>query len=259
MGSEPVPLDGELHAIAIDPQVATEEYLRGQLKVRALAEVLIHSRAFKGFAAAAPGLAEMITIGKIWTLAVELRPEGDAPIWERIVVDCAATGHGLAMLETAGNVREIARSGPIHDQADRIQQVISHPAATGVAVVARPDELPIGEAIDAVERLDELGVPVGSAILNAATPWRFDDDDERALRATLEHQPSGGGAAAARAALDELERARREAGLRDRLVAAGLPLLELPLLTRARGDAEAIGVLADRLLGQFRAPEPVAQ
>ena len=258
VGTEPVDVGGGLHAIAIDPQAATEEYLRGQLKVRALAEVLVHSKAFRGFTAAAPGLAEMVTIGKIWQLAVELRPAGDAPVWDRIVVDCPATGHGIALLETAGNVRDIARSGPVHDQADRIEQVISHPAATGVALVARPDELPVGEALDAVERLDELGVPVAAAILNATTPQRFEEADDQALRAALADGMPIAGRAAAAAALDERARAAREREQCARLVAAGLPVIELPRLTRARVDDDGVAALADALAVQFHAHETVA-
>ena len=258
VGTDPVDVGGGLHAIAIDPQAATEEYLRGQLRVRALAEVLVHSKAFRGFTAAAPGLAEMVTIGKIWQLAVELRPEGDAPVWDRIVVDCPATGHGIALLETAGNVREIARSGPVHDQADRIEQVISHPAATGVALVARPDELPVGEALDAVERLDELGVPVAAAVLNATTPQRFSVQDDQALRAALADGMPVAGRTAAAAALDERVRAGREREQCARLVAAGLPVIELPRLTGARVDDEGVAELAEALAVRFRAPEAEA-
>ena len=47
---------------------------------------------------------------------------------------------------------------PIHEQvfieqAHRIQEVVKHPAATGIAIVARPEELPVSEAIDAVTTL----------------------------------------------------------------------------------------------------------
>jgi anion-transporting ArsA/GET3 family ATPase len=258
VADEPVRVRDDLFAVAIDPEHATEEYLRGQLKVRALAEVLVHSRAFKGFAAAAPGLAEMVTIGKIWKLAVELRPSGDAPIWDRLVVDCPATGHGIAMLETAGNVREIARSGPIHDQADRIEQVVQHPAATGVAVVARPDELPVGEACDAVERLDELGVPVAAAILNAAIPRRIDAEEADALGAALAGDVGPAGRAAAEAALAELAAAERQGTHRERLESTRLPVLELPLLASGRIDEAAIDRLAAALLDQLRPRQTVS-
>ena len=260
VGDDPVRVRGDLWAIAIDPEHATEEYLRGQLKVRALAEVLVHSRAFKGFAAAAPGLAEMVTIGKIWKLAVELRPSGDAPTWDRLVVDCPATGHGIAMLETAGNVRDIARSGPIHDQADRIEQVVTHPAATGVAVVARPDELPVGEACDAVARLDELGIPVAAAVLNAAIPRRFDGDEADVLRRALAEDLGPAGRTAAEAALAELDAADRQRAHRERLEETGLPILELPLVAHGRMDESSIEWLAAALLDQFRRPrQAVAQ
>lgn len=260
IGTAPAPVGDGLYAVAVEPQAATEEYLRSQLKVRALAEVLIHSKAFRGFAAAAPGLPEMVTIGKIWMLAVELNAAGDAPVWDRLVVDLPATGHGIAMLETAANVKEIARSGPIHDQAERIQQVITHPAATGVAVVAKPDELPVGEALDAVERLRELRIPVAATVLNAAAPRRFSDEEERAMATALTGDGLTPAArAAAEAALAEIARAAREDDHHARLAETGLPVLSLPHLAVPRIDDAAVARLAAAFAEQTRAPETVAR
>ena len=101
-----------LFGLSINVERATEEYLASQLRVKTMVELLARSHAFHHFAAAAPGLAELVTIGKIWALAVALRPDGSAPVWDTLVIDCPATGHGLALLEMAGNVSNLAASGP---------------------------------------------------------------------------------------------------------------------------------------------------
>jgi anion-transporting ArsA/GET3 family ATPase len=226
---------------------ATEEYLASQLRARAMVELLVRSRAFHHFAAAAPGLAELVTIGKIWTLATEL--EDGKPVWDLLVVDCPATGHGLALLQTAGNVETLAGSGPIREQAARIQQVVSHPRATGVAIVARPEELPVSEAIEAAATLRERGLPVALAILNAMSPRRFDPGDAEALeRAHAEATPHTPVAAALAAARADLERREARGEQADRLAAGiGLPVVELPELVRRRFDITAISLLADAL------------
>ena len=69
-----------LHHISIDPEEAMEEYLVDQLPTRALADVLLSSRGFSYFAAATPGLRELLTVGKVWELAQEdRRTPGAAP------------------------------------------------------------------------------------------------------------------------------------------------------------------------------------
>ncbi|MGZ4431914.1 MAG: ArsA-related P-loop ATPase, partial [Gaiellales bacterium] len=57
----PVAVQPNLEALSIDPQIALEEYLRSQVKVRAVAKALFENRVFTYFAAATPGLRELVT------------------------------------------------------------------------------------------------------------------------------------------------------------------------------------------------------
>ena len=50
-----------------------------------------------------------MTVRIVWTYAVALH-EDRRPVWNYLVVDYPATGHGIALLETAGNVEAIAGS-----------------------------------------------------------------------------------------------------------------------------------------------------
>jgi anion-transporting ArsA/GET3 family ATPase len=244
-----------LYGISIDAERATEEYLASQLRVRPLVELLTRSRAFHTFAAAAPGLAELVTLGKIWSLAIALRPAeaadgGEArqePVWGAIVVDCPATGHGVALLETAGNVEELAAGGPVRDQAARIHEVVSHPAATGITLVARPEELSVTEAVEAAGMLRARGLPVAAAVLNGVRDERFSDVDAPALE-TAAAGPPGTEREAVAAALAHLARQRSDAGYRERLGAGtGLPVLELPEIVQRRFDLAALERLAAAL------------
>jgi anion-transporting ArsA/GET3 family ATPase len=196
-GEQAVELAPGLSVVSIDPERATEEYLAGQLKVRPVVEMLTRSKAFHTFAAAAPGLPELVTVGKVWSLAIALDEEG-APAWDVLVVDCPATGHGVAMLETAANVEEMVGQGPIADQAARIHEVVSHPAATGIVVVARPEELAVSEAVEAVGILRADGLPVAATVLNGVRDARFAPEERDALaavaatRSTAVRAPAGG-------------------------------------------------------------------
>ena len=57
-----------LWAMSIDPQHALDEYL-GQQIGGPLGNMLFHNRIFEYFVAAAPGVRELTTIGKVWELA----------------------------------------------------------------------------------------------------------------------------------------------------------------------------------------------
>ncbi|HZC15055.1 MAG TPA: ArsA-related P-loop ATPase, partial [Thermoleophilaceae bacterium] len=66
-----------LHSVSVDPELAKEEWLRYQLKSGTLAGVLGGSSIFRYLSAAAPGLSELVTIGKVWDLAqIERRTGG---------------------------------------------------------------------------------------------------------------------------------------------------------------------------------------
>lgn len=239
-----VELCPNLWTISIDPEHATEEYLATQLKVRPVVEMLTRSRAFTNFAQAAPGLAELVTLGKTWSLAVALKPGSSTPVWDRLIVDLPATGHGIGLLETAQNVEELAGGGPIKDQAERIRQVVSHPGATGIAVVARPEELSVTEALEAVQSLRDSGLPVAAAVMNGMSPARFDTGEEAILSALAAPGP-GPVATAARLSLRQLEESRHDrAHLRRFRDESGLPVTVLPQLVRRNMGITGLGVLA---------------
>jgi anion-transporting ArsA/GET3 family ATPase len=240
-----------LFGIQVDVEHSIEQYLTGQLKVRPLVELLTRSRAFHTFAGAAPGLPELVTLGQVWSHAVALH--GDRrPVWDALVVDCPATGHGIALLETAANVEAIAGGGPIRDQAARIQEVVAHPAATGIAIVARPEELAVAEAVEASAALRERGLPLAAVVLNGVRERRFAASEEPAL-AALAATDDGPPSRAAAASLRHLAGQRADRDAERRLAeGTGLPVLELPELGRRRFDRAALEVLAGSLGAALR-------
>ncbi|MBU6363411.1 MAG: hypothetical protein KGQ95_04240 [Acidobacteria bacterium] len=240
---DPVEVRPGLFALTVDAELATQEYLSIQLRVRPLVEMMARSRAFHQVTQAAPGLAELVTLGKIWDLATTVRD--GAPVWDRLVVDSPATGHGIALLEAAGSARELAGSGPIRDQAEAIEKVVRHPAATGIAVVATPEDLAVTEATEAIATLRARGMPVACAVANSVRRSPFSASDADALRAVL--AAPGAGAperAAAAAAIAVWDGARHD----DREVEglareAGTPVAVLPLvpdLAPGSGGLEAL-------------------
>ena len=221
------PLAPELTNVSVDPDEAKREWLRYQLKSRTLAAALGGSSLFQYLTAAAPGLTELVTIGKVWDLA-QLEPKTGGPAFDLAIVDAPATGHGLAMLRAPSTYASIARVGPVGRHAERIDTFLRDRSQTGILGVALPEEMPVNEAVEFERALErELGVGVDAIVVNAVHPARFGPEECRRLDAV-----DGGGnlaRAAVRAALSEHTRARAEhAQVRRLRRAASAPVITLP-------------------------------
>jgi anion-transporting ArsA/GET3 family ATPase len=217
----------ELATVSVDPELAKQEWLRYQLKSRTLAGVLGGSNLFQYLTAAAPGLTELVTIGKVWDLA-QLEPRTGAPASDLAIVDAPATGHGLAMLRAPSTYASIARVGPVGRHAERIDAFLRDARQTGVVGVALPEEMPVNEAIEFERALArELGMAMDAIVVNAVHPVRF-------RRAEIErlHAVTAGSAvtrAALSAAISEHTRARADhAQVRRLRRAATAPVVTLP-------------------------------
>ena len=95
----------DLFAFSIDPQRALEEYLLLQIRIRPLYDLLFKNRIFTYFAAATPGLRELVTVGKVWELAQLDRRVKKGDKYDLVIVDAPATGHGLGPAPHAEDVR----------------------------------------------------------------------------------------------------------------------------------------------------------
>lgn len=241
-GFEEVELVPDLYAIAIDPQHAIEEYLLLQIKVRPVYDMLFKNRIFDYFAAATPGLAELVTIGKVWELAQPDRLKKRSEPYDLVIVDAPATGHALAMLEAPETFKKIARVGPIHRQAGYIQSFLHDPKTTAIIAVATAEEMPVNETLDLRAELRErVGLDIALGIVNSLEPEFFAGDEIAGLKKLDQVAPI-------EAAILQSERHTRQQEQYARLAAQfKRPLIDLPFLyEKAVGRAE-LNVLAEKL------------
>ena len=246
----------DLYAFSIDPQRALEEYLLLQIKVKPLYDLMFKNRIFTYFAAATPGLRELVTIGKVWELAQLDRRVKRGAKYDLVIVDAPATGHGIGILRTPKTFGDIARVGPVKRQADAVHELVTDPSRTSVCAVAWPEEMPVNETLDLQRNLqEELGLGLDRIFMNGLYPELFSDGEAASLRERLEHAEdaasNGAGTvllllAALRAALSEHHRATAQRQQLERLRAeAGQDVLELPFLFRPQIDMDAVAELAD--------------
>jgi anion-transporting ArsA/GET3 family ATPase len=241
-----VQLDENLFTISVDPEHAMLEYLR--VKTGAVGQALGHSRLFHAFAMATPGMRELLSMGKIWELSQDRRRTEGGDVYDLVIVDSPAAGHGVGILRTPRTFAEIARVGPIHHQASSIAATIADPAFTAVVAVATAEEMPVNETLWLRDALAEDGLALEATVVNACYPQRFSARERTALakaraRAT---QPLTG--AAIGAALSEHDRmkAQREqlARLREGL---GTEVVELPYVFAESVGRPELDQLADSL------------
>jgi hypothetical protein len=247
VGHGEVELAPGLFSVSVQPERAMHEWLRHQLKSGALAGLLGHSRLFGYLAAAAPGVTELVTVGKVWDLAQVERRTGGSP-FDLVIMDAPATGHALALLRAPRTYANIARVGPIARQAGSIDAFLRDSSATGVLSVALPEEMPVNETVDLEQRLaDDLGMEVGQVVANGVLPARFTAADVRRLR-SLDGQGTKAAQAAVGSALVEHGRAEAQHEQLERLRAeVRAPVTTLPYLFEPEPRRRELELLSDRL------------
>lgn len=229
-GYQIVPLAPRLSTLSITPQDAIEDYVVQQLRFRALYRVVFENRVMAPFVAAVPGLHDVVQLGKIWELEQARDARGE-PVWDLIVVDAPATGHGLTMLSAPRSMMALTVAGPFHDNARVVAELIEDAQRTALVLVALPEELPVNETLDLYSQLGHMRAQVGLCVLNELHPEPFED---LAQWPQLRPHFVGDGQALAEAVRftdNRVGRAAAQRSARDRL-AGGLPVPQraLPFL-----------------------------
>ncbi len=240
-----------LQVIAVDGRAALEEYLGMIIPVKRLLATIFSNRIYQYFVAAAPGLKELMSVGKIWYEAT--RTEGGRPAWDAVVVDAPATGHAIQTLRMPQAARETFGAGLVQREATRIVEVLRDARTTAVHIVTLAEEMPVAETLEMhAELTGALALPVGHVIVNRLHRRRFAPEaiaaiegaagdgatDEQALLACV----------AARAAEESAWtaiNAEHLARLREEL--PGAAFVELPFLFVEEFDRAALDRLVDLL------------
>jgi anion-transporting ArsA/GET3 family ATPase len=235
-----------LFAVSVQPERAMHEWLRHQLHSGALAGLLGHSRLFGYLTAAAPGVTELVTVGKVWDLAQEQRRTGGSS-FDTVIVDAPATGHALALLRAPRTYANIARVGPIGRQAGQIDEFLRSDQ-TGVLCVALPEEMPVTETVELEGRLaEDIGMRVEQVVVNGVLPERFGADEAKKLR-KLGDRGSKAARGAVAAALVEHGRVRAQQEQLERLrTEVRAPVTTLPYLFEPEPRRRELELLSDQL------------
>lgn len=177
-----------LHLLDLTPEQSLKEYVLLIIKVEAVYRMAFENRFVRSFLRLLPALGELTMLGKIWyewQLRQGERPKGvvdartGAPRYDAIVLDLPATGHARAIMSAPLAVMQSVPSGPMRDNAVRIDDMLRD-ARSSLVVVTTPDDTPVCEAEELLAYGRERGFarmdvvankvvrPIGDAGLQAA-------------------------------------------------------------------------------------------
>ncbi|GAC1316096.1 MAG: ArsA-related P-loop ATPase [Acidimicrobiales bacterium] len=161
-----------LFAMSMDTERSLDEYLRLFLRIPVMGRIGPIARIFDFVATAAPGVKEILTVGK---LAYEVRENH----YDLVVVDASPTGHVIGQLAAPQAINSLVQVGLVRSQTDWMLEILSDPVRTGLVIVATPEEMPVNETIDLAGRVkSETTVDLAGIIVNRVLPELFGRGEE---------------------------------------------------------------------------------
>jgi anion-transporting ArsA/GET3 family ATPase len=244
LGYEPGDLGDGVRGRALTADDALLEYLADHGLDR-ISRRLVRSGALEVVSTAAPGIEDILLLGKVKQLE---RAAGD----ELLVLDAPAAGHAITFLRAPSALLETVTGGPIHTQATEALEMLSDPSRTRVVLVTVPEETPVNELVETAYRLeDEVGVALGPVVVNGVQPTlSIPDVDPAEAAAEVGVTLTGAEAEALRraAAFGEARAALQREQL-DRLATElPLPQIHLPELSALTLGPTEVETLASALL-----------
>jgi len=196
-------------SMSMDTEASLREYLKLQLRIPVVGRIGPLAKAFDFVATAAPGVREILTVGKF-------------------------------CYEVA--INDLVKVGLIRSQTDWMLDILSDPQQTGLIAVTTPEEMPVNETLELAERVrEETTVRMSAVVVNRVLPELFGQREEEIfeelrqpeVESVLSERAGGAVAPVLEAARLAVTMRRTRSSHLQRLQAGlpeGLPVLLLPYL-----------------------------
>jgi anion-transporting ArsA/GET3 family ATPase len=193
----------------VNSKAEMEAYVRAHVVPKFIANKIIRSRLFEYLFEAAPGLKEVMSLGRLWRWEKEnsclpgVNSDPDAscsyataphvsvshisgsPVsakdshvsgtaFDLIIVDAPATGHAMSLLRLPEMLINMIRVGPLVKQIKGLQRLLKNQKKTSLVLVSLPEELPVNETIEFYSMAkNTLEMPVAGTFINCVYPSVF--------------------------------------------------------------------------------------
>ena len=234
-GFEPTQVAPSISVMSMDTEASLREYLKIQLRIPLAGRIGPLAKAFDFVATAAPGVREILTVGKFCWEVKERH-------YDLVVVDAPASGHIVGQLAAPQAINDLVKVGLIRSQTDWMLDILSDPAQTGLVAVCTPEEMPVSETLELEQRVrEQTTVRMSAVVVNRVLPELFGQREEEIfeqLRApeterVLSERAGGSVAPVLEAARLAVTMRRTRSAHLQRLQAGlpdGMPVLLLPYL-----------------------------
>lgn len=245
-----------LWAMSMDTEASLKQYLSLQLKIPLVARIGPLAKMFDFVASAAPGVREIVTVGK---LCWEVREKH----YDLIVVDASATGHIVGQLSAPQAINQLVQVGLVRQQTGWMLDILEDHSTTGLVIVATPAEMSVNETLDLTERLrSETKVELAAVVVNRVLPELFGRGEEEVFdrvdtadgRELLDRVVGGSSGPLLEAARLTVTMRRSRTEHLERLreaIDASVPMLYLPYLFFRSHGLRATHQIADSLSAEL--------
>ena len=159
-------------SMSMDTEASLREYLKLHLRIPVVGRIGPLAKAFDFVATAAPGVREILTVGKFCWEVKERH-------YDLVVVDAPASGHIVGQLAAPQAINDLVKVGLIRSQTDWMLDILSDPRQTGLVAVCTPEEMPVSETLELEQRIrEETTVRMSAVVVNRVLPELFGQREE---------------------------------------------------------------------------------
>ena len=250
VGGKVTQIADNLWSVNIRPALAMEEYALMKLRFRALYHLVFDNPIVASLVRFIPGANDLLILGKAFNHERERASDG-TPVWDRIIVDAPATGHGITFFSLPRVIRDAVPAGNMHREAQDMWSLLTDPHRTALHLVSLPEELTVRETVELHTALKgDLGMPLGYMFVNKVPPPLFDDGALADFERVDERPEDPDLGTLWEATRIRLGRERLAQNYVHDLEALGMPMIVLPTQYSARFTEAQVETLATHLTDQ---------
>src|SRR5580704_4167284 len=175
----PIHVAHNLDLMTLDGRAALEEYLRLVVPGGMLLKAVFASRIYQFFVQAAPGLRELMMLGKVYYEAEH--DSGKETARRTIIVDAPASGQAMSLLKMPTAARSTFGDSIVGKEASNISKMLRDRRNCAIIQVTTADSLSISETIETHAQLSRIHLAPAAVLFNRMPSSDFDAADISAL------------------------------------------------------------------------------
>jgi anion-transporting ArsA/GET3 family ATPase len=190
IGPEIVQIQPNLFAVNATPAEAMREYAMMIVKLKSIYKVVFQNKLVEKLLRVMPGLPELTLLGKAYFHEIE-RDTWGRPVWDVVIIDAPATGHGMFLLQIPQVISKALSSGRMADESKRMLALLEDPSRTVINLISLPEELPVSETLELRRQIAQaFRIQLGEVFVNSVVSTPFDDSDRKWLDdVTIDDEP----------------------------------------------------------------------